>query len=243
MNHIRLRERAVLKPHQLNNPNHENLIHDYLSRRFEGQISKYGYIFQDSLNILEIGPGRIIPTFFDGTVYYDVVFSCKVFNPPIGFVFKTKLSKTVAQGCSAYIVEDGITVMEIVIKKDRRSSTPSKNQFDIMVSSNEEVYVELTDKNITAPRSIMRGKGDIVDRPSVQKQLSENVSNEEESIISESYSTDSEEEEGEEPTPPPAAEKDGILDEEEGEEEEEEEEEDPALDLLDQPASDDDTDL
>lgn len=160
---VSLKDKVVIHPKDLNTPDLSAVILGYLRDAFETKISKYGYIFEDTIEVLSYGMGRVIPSYFNGSVEYEVAFKCKAFNPVPKSILEGKVISTSFYGLGVNVVVDDVTVANVTVIKnpDSRSLPNSEVNLDT-VKINDTVLIELQQKFFQLGGQVMTGIARIV---------------------------------------------------------------------------------
>ena len=149
-NFIQLTNRDVVKvsPRMLNKDYKTNIL-KILKSRYEGICSKFGYIKQNSIRLLNVSKGTIEMSTFHGYVLFDVEFISSICNPAIGSVIKCKVKNINVFGilCTSGIIEDGVyqNILNIIIPKQDTNVIDNKQILD-NVAINDDVNVEILGK-------------------------------------------------------------------------------------------------
>jgi DNA-directed RNA polymerase subunit E'/Rpb7 len=120
-------------------------IKSYLVSKYEGICSKFGYIKNDSIEVITNYVGKVELQTFHGYVNFNVKFKASICNPAVGSVFKCTVQNSNSFGILANVyLSSGETLMNIIIPK--QSTTISNSSHIDTVSIGDEVFVELIGK-------------------------------------------------------------------------------------------------
>jgi|TARA_Y100000389_G_scaffold41693_1_gene36408 DNA-directed RNA polymerase subunit E'/Rpb7 len=127
------------------NKNFKKNIKNLLVSKYEGICSKFGYIKNDSIEILTNYVGKVELQTFHGYVNFNVKFKASICNPAVGSVFKCTIKNLNSFGILANVyLSSGELLMNIIIPK--QSATISNSSHIDSVKINDEVFVELIGK-------------------------------------------------------------------------------------------------
>lgn len=105
----------------------EVLIH-ILKKNYEGKCNKEGFIKRDSINIISYNGGLML----GNHVIYDVVFKCKVCNPPQGMLINCNIVNITKAGIRAiYGDNEDESPLIIFIARDHNYDNEIFNGLDL----------------------------------------------------------------------------------------------------------------
>tara|TARA_Y100000389_G_C17435808_1_gene505419 strand:+ start:50 stop:793 length:744 start_codon:yes stop_codon:yes gene_type:complete len=145
---IRNKDTVKIAPWLLNSNYKKNIL-TVLKKKYEGICSKFGYIKQNSIELLTVYKGSIELSTFHGYVLFDVEFNASICNPAIGSIVKCKVKNINVFGilCTSGITEFGQyqNILNIIIPKQDSQFT---NHPDLLenITINDEVNVEILGK-------------------------------------------------------------------------------------------------
>lgn len=126
----------MLKPNQISK-DLNNKILNILKKNVEGICIKEGYVKKDSINILKKSIGKIQCNQFKGNIYFDIIYSADICNPPEGSIIKCNV--------------DNINKLGILSNKDCLSIIIAKQYHDNKsifknIKLNQEIIIEVIGK-------------------------------------------------------------------------------------------------
>jgi DNA-directed RNA polymerase subunit E'/Rpb7 len=173
---VNLTDKVVVHPKDLSSHDQTNVILNYLYKKFANHCSEYGYIFKDTIEILSHGMGRIIPTYFNGHVQYNVNFKCKCFNPLPKSILTGVVSKSNVESLSIEIKIDGVIVAEFNVFKDPTSWRCQESEVDLKkLKIGDTVTVELIKKAFKPGDVYMKGIVRVVGSSNKEKRAKQAV--------------------------------------------------------------------
>jgi DNA-directed RNA polymerase subunit E'/Rpb7 len=161
-----------------------------LKEKLEGKCSKYGYICQNSIEIVKISPGNIRMTSLNGDIIYHVQFKADVCNPVVGAIIKAKITNVNKFGilatASIQIInsdgnEERVNVIEIIITKN---SVGIKSSVDLdRLVIGHEIDVEILGKKFEINDTKISSIGVVIDK--TKKKTSHGIGSIEEDVTAE----------------------------------------------------------
>lgn len=148
------------------NANYKQNILKVLKKKYEGICSKFGYIKQNSIELLSVNKGSIELSTFHGYVLFEVEFNASICNPAIGSIVKCKVKNINVFGllCTSGIIEQGKyqNILNIIIPKQESQFT---NHPDVLqnISINDEVNVEILGKKYILNNTNINVFGKVID--------------------------------------------------------------------------------
>jgi len=164
------------------NKDYKKNILNILKNRYEGICSKFGYIKQNSIRLLNVSKGIIEMSTFHGYVLFEVEFIASICNPAIGSVVKCKVKNINIFGilCTSGIVENGVyqNILNIIIPKQDTKLVDNK-QIVESVSINDDVNVEILGKKYILHNKNINIFGKIIDttKENVKTEMDDNKLN------------------------------------------------------------------
>ena len=156
------------------NANYRTNILKVLKKKYEGICSKFGYIKQNSIELLSVNKGSIELSTFHGYVLFDVEFNASICNPAIGSIVKCKVKNINVFGllCTSGIIEHGKyqNILNIIIPKRDSQFT---NHPDLLknITINDEVNVEILGKKYILNNKNINVFGKIIDSQKTNESL------------------------------------------------------------------------
>ena len=101
----------------------DNVIQQKLKNTIEGVCYEDGYVVNDSSQIIQRSPGKVVTHNKKGGIQYEITYKAKIISPSEGDVYKAIISNINKMGVIAYIrLKDGDTEENspviIIIPKD-----------------------------------------------------------------------------------------------------------------------------
>lgn len=166
---------VVLKANELNSINHKTIILNHLKNQFEGQYSKHGYIFKDTIEVLSYSMGRIIQTHFNGVVRYDVTFKCELFDATPKSILKGLVVNKNIHGLTVSVIIHDVVIAQFIVLKTPESRNIASSEVNLDdINIGDEVLIEIQQKNSSLlGTKILKGLARIVksDKKNVNAQL------------------------------------------------------------------------
>jgi DNA-directed RNA polymerase subunit E'/Rpb7 len=131
-----LKKRIMLKPNQISKDLNDKILH-ILKKKVEGICIKEGYVKEDSIKILKKSIGKIQCNQFKGNIYFDIIYTADICNPPEGSIIKCNV--------------DNINKLGILSNKDCLSIIIAK-QYHVNksifkdIKLNQEIIIEVIGK-------------------------------------------------------------------------------------------------
>ena len=172
---IKNKDTVKIAPWLLNSDYKKNIL-KVLKKKYEGICSKFGYIKQNSIELLSVHKGSIELSTFHGYVLFDVEFNASICNPAIGSIVKCKVKNINVFGilCTSGITEYGQyqNILNIIIPKQDSQFT---NHPDLLenISINDEVNVEILGKKYILNNKNINVFGKIIDSKKTNESLVE----------------------------------------------------------------------
>ena len=170
---IKNKDTVKIAPWLLNSDYKKNIL-KVLKKKYEGICSKFGYIKQNSIELLSVHKGSIELSTFHGYVLFDVEFNASICNPAIGSIVKCKVKNINVFGilCTSGITEYGQyqNILNIIIPKQDSQFT---NHPDLLenISINDEVNVEILGKKYILNNKNINVFGKIIDSKKTNESL------------------------------------------------------------------------
>jgi DNA-directed RNA polymerase subunit E'/Rpb7 len=146
-------------------------ITNTLKRKYEGVCSKFGYIKNDSIKVLDVKQGVVERSTFHGYVVFEVEFSAMICNPGIKSVVRCTVKNINSfgiLGVSGIQEKSGFkAILNIIVPKhnNQQSSTLSDNSALLdRISINDEIFVEILGKKYILNNKNINVFGRVVDR-------------------------------------------------------------------------------
>ena len=159
------KDTVKIAPWLLNSDYKKNIL-KVLKKKYEGICSKFGYIKQNSIELISVYKGSIELSTFHGYVLFDVEFNACICNPAIGSIVKCKVKNINVFGilCTSGITEYGQyqNILNIIIPKQDSQFT---NHPDLLenIAINDEVNVEILGKKYILNNKNINVFGKIID--------------------------------------------------------------------------------
>lgn len=170
---IKNKDTVKIAPWLLNSDYKKNIL-KVLKKKYEGICSKFGYIKQNSIELISVHKGSIELSTFHGYVLFDVEFNASICNPAIGSIVKCKVKNINVFGilCTSGITEYGQyqNILNIIIPKQDSQFT---NHPDLLenISINDEVNVEILGKKYILNNKNINVFGKIIDSKKTNESL------------------------------------------------------------------------
>ena len=170
---INNKDTVKIAPWLLNSDYKKNIL-KVLKKKYEGICSKFGYIKQNSIELLSVHKGSIELSTFHGYVLFDVEFNASICNPAIGSIVKCKVKNINVFGilCTSGITEYGQyqNILNIIIPKQDSQFT---NHPDLLenISINDEVNVEILGKKYILNNKNINVFGKLIDSKKTNESL------------------------------------------------------------------------
>lgn len=165
-----LTDQIYLHPAEIHK-NFKDIVLLKLREKLEGKCSKYGYIRQNSIEIIKISPGNIRMISLNGDVIYQIQFKADVCNPVVGSVIKAKIININKFGILAtasvpFLNSDGeeekANVIEIIITKN---SVGIKSAVDLdRLVIGHDINVEILGKKFEINDTKISAIGVVIDK-------------------------------------------------------------------------------
>lgn len=145
-------------------------ITNTLKRKYEGVCSKFGYIKNDSIKVLNVKQGVVERSTFHGYVVFEVEFSAMICNPGIKSVVRCTVKNINSfgiLGVSGIQEKSGFkAILNIIVPKhNNQQSTLSDNSALLdRISINDEIFVEILGKKYILNNKNINVFGRVVDR-------------------------------------------------------------------------------
>jgi DNA-directed RNA polymerase subunit E'/Rpb7 len=169
---IKHRDMVKISPCLLNS-NYSSNIHKILKKKYEGICSKFGFIKNDSIQLISIKKGVIELSTFHGYVLFEVEFMASVCNPSIGSIVKCSVKNINSFGimCVSGTIENNVfhNILNVIIPKNNSQFVENANYLD-NISINDEVNVEILGKKYILNNKNINIFGKIIESAS-DKQL------------------------------------------------------------------------
>lgn len=170
---INNKDTVKIAPWLLNADYKKNIL-KVLKNKYEGICSKFGYIKQNSIELLSVHKGSIELSTFHGYVLFDIDFKASICNPAIGSVVKCKVKNINVFGllCTSGITEEGQyqNILNIIIPKQESQLTNTPNLLE-NISINDEVNVEILGKKYILNNKNINVFGKIIDSKKMNDSL------------------------------------------------------------------------
>jgi len=162
---IKNKDTVKIAPWLLNSDYKKNIL-KVLKKKYEGICSKFGYIKQNSIELLSVNKGLIELSTFHGYVLFDVEFNASICNPAIGSIVKCKVKNINVFGilCTSGITEYGQyqNILNIIIPKQDSQFTNHPDIFN-NIAINDEINVEILGKKYILNNKNINVFGKIID--------------------------------------------------------------------------------
>ena len=167
------RDTVKIAPWLLNSDYKKNIL-KVLKKKYEGICSKFGYIKQNSIELLSVHKGSIELSTFHGYVLFDVEFNASICNPAIGSIVKCKVKNINVFGilCTSGITEYGQyqNILNIIIPKQDSQFTKHPDLLE-NITINDEVNVEILGKKYILNNKNINVFGKIIDSKKTNESL------------------------------------------------------------------------
>tara|TARA_Y100000389_G_scaffold204275_1_gene256006 strand:- start:606 stop:1352 length:747 start_codon:yes stop_codon:yes gene_type:complete len=170
---INNKDTVKIAPWLLNADYKKNIL-KVLKNKYEGICSKFGYIKQNSIELLSVHKGFIELSTFHGYVLFEIEFNASICNPSIGSIVKCKVKNINAFGllCTSGIIEQGKyhNILNIIIPKQDSQFT---NDPDVLqnISINDEINVEILGKKYILNNTNINVFGKVIDSKKTNESL------------------------------------------------------------------------
>lgn len=161
--------RVKITPNNLHKDFKDELLNK-LKKELEGKYSKYGFIKENSIEILKYSLGELEQNSLEGNIIYNVRFTILVCNPVIGNIIKCKVIDQNKFGLSCKDVKHSI--IHIIVPK---KTIKIKSEVDVNNILNDDiVYIEIIGKKPILNNNKINCFGRVIKTNSI-KNITENT--------------------------------------------------------------------
>lgn len=101
-----------------------------LKDKYEGKCTKYGYIKNNSVKILNRSMGKIVPTYFNGNINYTIQFSIEYYNPLPGSIIDAEVLSINKMGILAGVPGEVPSPLNILLAKQHHFNNDLSEVFE-----------------------------------------------------------------------------------------------------------------
>lgn len=171
--------RVKITPNNLHKDFKEELLNK-LKKELEGKYSKYGFIKENSIEILRYSLGELEQNSLQGNIIFNVRFTILVCNPVIGNIIKCKVMEQNKFGLSCKDVKHSI--IHIIVPK---KTIKIKSEVDVNSILNDDiVYIEIIGKKPILNNNKINCFGRIIKTNNI-KNITENTEKDDTIILEE----------------------------------------------------------
>lgn len=133
-------DNVKIHPRDITNDMSKSIL-DVLKKQKEGICSNHGFIKKDSIQLCEIGPGKVELTSFHGYINYTVKYSAQVCNPVKDDIVSATVQNINNFGilCTSTVSDE--TVLEIIVPKHSPAIVSSINLENVKYGDNVMVQI------------------------------------------------------------------------------------------------------
>jgi DNA-directed RNA polymerase subunit E'/Rpb7 len=115
---------------QISNSTIDDAILEKIQAKYENKITKYGYIKENSIEIIKRSPGTAMKEHFNSSFQFKAVCYALICNPSIDTILEAKIVSSNTAGFKAEVKDDdsGKVIIDIIIP---RLTSGIKHEYDI----------------------------------------------------------------------------------------------------------------
>ena len=128
----------------ISNNSIDDAILSALKEKYEGRVTKYGYIKEDSIEIIKRSAGTSMKEHFNSSFNFKAICYALICNPSIDTILNATITSSNNAGFKAEVKEDEKVIIDIIIP---RLTAGIKHEYDIEdLEIGQEVFVKICRK-------------------------------------------------------------------------------------------------
>jgi len=128
----------------ISNNSIDDAILDALRNKYEGKITKYGYIKENSIEVIKRSAGISMKEHFNSSFSFKAICYALICNPSIDTVLNATITSSNNAGFKAEVKDDNKIIIDIIIP---RLTAGIKHEYDIEdLEVGQEVFVKICRK-------------------------------------------------------------------------------------------------
>jgi DNA-directed RNA polymerase subunit E'/Rpb7 len=129
---------------QISNTTIDDAILERLQLKYENKISKYGYIKENSIEIIKRSAGTAMKEHFNSSFQFKAICYALICNPSIDTILKAEIVSSNNAGFKAEVKEKDTVIIDIIIP---RLTAGIKHEYDIEdLETGKSVYIKICRK-------------------------------------------------------------------------------------------------